>query len=216
MARNGKIARLPIAVREQLNQRLQNGEMAAQILPWLNALPETRQALAQFGERDVNDANLSAWRTGGFVDWEEKQSRTYKTKELAAYAVKLTAANGGTIAEGAAAIASGRLLELLEAATNDDSPKMTAEDIKEVVAAITSLRSAEIAQQRADQDKEKLRQKDEELKLAREKFQRDTAEAVLKSARDTAVQAIAAAPMDHTAQLDAVGQHLFGELWKPS
>ncbi len=42
MTRNGKIARLPLAVRQQLNQRLQNGELARDLLSWLNRLPESR------------------------------------------------------------------------------------------------------------------------------------------------------------------------------
>jgi hypothetical protein len=32
MTRNGKIARLPLAIRQQLNLRLQNGELAQDLL----------------------------------------------------------------------------------------------------------------------------------------------------------------------------------------
>ncbi|MGO8696966.1 MAG: hypothetical protein ACLQVY_04515 [Limisphaerales bacterium] len=42
MTRNGKIARLPLAIRQQLNQRLQNGELAQDLLSWLNHLPEVQ------------------------------------------------------------------------------------------------------------------------------------------------------------------------------
>ncbi len=42
MTRNGKIARLPLAVRQQLNQRLLNGELAQDLLSWLNQLPEVQ------------------------------------------------------------------------------------------------------------------------------------------------------------------------------
>jgi hypothetical protein len=35
MTRNGKIARLPLAVRQQLNQRLQNGDLAQDLLSCL-------------------------------------------------------------------------------------------------------------------------------------------------------------------------------------
>ena len=41
MTRNGKIARLPLAIRQQLNLRLQNGELA-QDPSWLNQLPEVQ------------------------------------------------------------------------------------------------------------------------------------------------------------------------------
>jgi len=49
--------------------------------------------------------------------------------------------------------------------------------------------------------------------LDRAKFQQATAELVLQHAHDEVVQKIAASPMDHTAQLQAVGKHLFGDLW---
>ena len=42
MTRNGKIARLPLAIPQQLNLRLQNGELAQDLLSWLNRLPEVQ------------------------------------------------------------------------------------------------------------------------------------------------------------------------------
>lgn len=39
-ARTGKIARLPVAIREEVNRRLLDGEPASKILPWLNGLPD--------------------------------------------------------------------------------------------------------------------------------------------------------------------------------
>ena len=48
--RNGKIARLPKPLREELNRRLDNGEPARRLLPWLNSLPAVRALLAaEFG-----------------------------------------------------------------------------------------------------------------------------------------------------------------------
>jgi hypothetical protein len=68
--RRGKIARLPRAVREQLNIRLDDGQEAAEILPWLNDLPEVRQILTQhFNGTPISPQNLSAWRQGGFHEW---------------------------------------------------------------------------------------------------------------------------------------------------
>ena len=51
MARNGKIARLPRDIREELNRRLQDGELGGPLLAWLNALPEVTQALAKDFDR---------------------------------------------------------------------------------------------------------------------------------------------------------------------
>ena len=46
MTRKGKIARLPQAIREQINRRLQNGEEGKQIAEWLNTLPEVIAVLS--------------------------------------------------------------------------------------------------------------------------------------------------------------------------
>jgi hypothetical protein len=43
MARNGKIARLPIEIRGELNRRLRSGEKARRLVPWLNSMPEVAE-----------------------------------------------------------------------------------------------------------------------------------------------------------------------------
>ncbi len=68
--RRGKIARLPRAVREQLNIRLDDGQEAAEILPWLNDLPEVLQIISErFNGAPISPQNLSVWRQGGFQEW---------------------------------------------------------------------------------------------------------------------------------------------------
>jgi len=68
--RRGKIARLPRSIRDQLNVRLDDGQDADQILPWLNDLPEVREVLKQhFNGASISPQNLSAWRQGGFNEW---------------------------------------------------------------------------------------------------------------------------------------------------
>ena len=67
---HGKIARLPHSLREQLNQRLLDGQTSKTILPWLNALPEVKTLLAaEFASQPINRQNLFAWKKGGFRDW---------------------------------------------------------------------------------------------------------------------------------------------------
>ena len=46
MTRNGKIARLPQTIREQINRRLLNGDEGKQIAEWLNTLPEVQALMA--------------------------------------------------------------------------------------------------------------------------------------------------------------------------
>lgn len=215
MARIGKIARLPVEIREELNRRLRGGQLGPQVLPWLNGLPEVQSVLNEFFEgQKVNAQNLSDWRQGGFKEWEEKQDRTYRVRELAAFAAKLAEANGGSIAEGAATIASGKILELLEAA--DGTAPADMDQLGDIVSALTGLRGAEIAQQRANIDREKLKRKDEELALEREKFQRDTCEMFIKWSQDQRALQVANAPLSNEQKLNDLGKLMFGELWDRS
>jgi hypothetical protein len=46
MTRNGKIARLPQALRDELNQGLQDGRKGVELVQWLNGLPEVQAILA--------------------------------------------------------------------------------------------------------------------------------------------------------------------------
>jgi hypothetical protein len=63
MTRNGKIARLPAAIREQLNQRLLEGEPGKPLVEWLNGLPRVRALLAaQFQGQPIVAQNLSRWK----------------------------------------------------------------------------------------------------------------------------------------------------------
>jgi hypothetical protein len=74
MTRNGKIARLPLAIRQQLNQRLQNGELGQDLVSWLNQLPEVQAILAaQFAAKPIDESNLTHWRQGGYLEWEAQE-----------------------------------------------------------------------------------------------------------------------------------------------
>jgi len=74
MTRTGKIARLPRNIRDTLNTRLDNGEQATDLVRWLNGLPEVQSLLASdFQGRPINTPNLSAWKAGGFLDWQRRQ-----------------------------------------------------------------------------------------------------------------------------------------------
>lgn len=67
--RNGKIAQLSVAVREELNRRLDDGESGPRLLAWLNALPVVQATLDSRSWRPINPPNLTAWRQGGYRDW---------------------------------------------------------------------------------------------------------------------------------------------------
>jgi|SRR5439155_14806819 len=74
LTRNGKIARLPLAVRQELNRRLDEGEQGKKLVAWLNSLPEVQAIMtAEFGGKPITEQNLSEWKQGGYRDWLAKQ-----------------------------------------------------------------------------------------------------------------------------------------------
>jgi hypothetical protein len=213
MARVGKIARLPLEVRAELNRRLADGRPGPELLPWLNGLPETQAVLASdFGGAPINAQNLSDWRHGGFEDWLKSQDRFHQTRLLAERAAQLAQAAGGNLAEGSAAILSGRILELLEAAGPD---KLSPDEIAALITGVSKLRSGDIDRQRTEHDRQRLAQKDEELALAREKFQRESAEITLRILADDRAKAIESGPGTHEEKIQLMGAHIFGDLWRP-
>jgi NAD-specific glutamate dehydrogenase len=76
-SRTGKIARLPLAIRWELNRRMREGEPGGKLLDWLNGLPEVQTILAtQFQGRPIQKQNLAQWRMGGYQDsLKEEQTR---------------------------------------------------------------------------------------------------------------------------------------------
>ena len=67
--RNGKIARLPKAVRHELSCRLSEGEPGASLVDWLNERDDVKTVLAtRFGGRPVSEQNLSEWRAESEIE----------------------------------------------------------------------------------------------------------------------------------------------------
>lgn len=206
MARTGKIARLPAAIRTELNHRLRDGQSGTVILPWLNALPETQAVLAaDFHGSPINAQNLSDWRQGGYADWEGAQDRLLHTRALAEQAAALAREAGGTLNEGAAAILSGRILEVLEAL----GPESTPESLAGIIKSVALLRSG-------DQDQLRIAQKREELSLARQKFQRETCELFLQWSADQAAMDAARSDGTNTEKIEKLGRLMFGDTWLPA
>ncbi|MDR3401545.1 MAG: hypothetical protein P4L99_03520 [Chthoniobacter sp.] len=83
VTRNGKIARLPQAVREELNHRLFNGESGTSLLAWLHGRRDVQDVLAkEFGGRPINAQNLTEWRQGGYREWLDAGEARMLAREL--------------------------------------------------------------------------------------------------------------------------------------
>ena len=57
--RTGKVARLPVEVRETVNRMLESGVRFNDIIKHLDEL----------GYHGIHDYNISRWKTGGYQDW---------------------------------------------------------------------------------------------------------------------------------------------------
>jgi hypothetical protein len=119
MTRNGKIARLPFKIREQVNRRLRDNVPGTKICEWVNRLPACKKVCEEFARRGGNMKSpvtvnqLSEWRRGGFQDWLREQRVLEESRGLREWCAKL-ARNGGDISEGAAVLMSGQLLKLVQ------------------------------------------------------------------------------------------------------
>jgi hypothetical protein len=170
MTRTGKIARLPREVREQLNRRLADGQPGAQLVVWLNALPEVRAMLGrEFAGRAISEQNLSEWKQGGYHDWLARQEVLAQVRELAADAEELAGAADGVLAEHLATVLSARYAALLAdwpgEATDEFRRKLRSlrglcQDIVELRRGNHSAARLKIEQERLARDRE---QTEEEL-----------------------------------------------------
>ena len=98
MNRTSKFTRLSEPLREELNQRLRNGEPANNLLQWLNKLPEVIALVEEhYGGNLISPQNLSDWNLGGYREWLTRQEMRESSKDFATEAPHLTAAAGGSL-----------------------------------------------------------------------------------------------------------------------
>ncbi len=193
-ARKGKIARLPHALREAVNQRLLDGEKSSTLLAWLNSQPEAiRLWEADYEGMPASAENLSQWRLGGYRDWIARRERSEHLKTLADYSLRI-AKSGGDIADGVASIVAGHLLEALESLADaqaaEDEGKSPIDSLIAAAEALSFIRQGNIARERLALDKKRVRQKDKALDLDREKFEVQTVRKFIEWARSPEAAAI--------------------------
>lgn len=184
MTRNGKIARLPRGLRDELNRRLAGGEPGARLVAWLNALPEVRAALAgEFAGRPVSEQNLSEWRQGGFRDWQARQETLGMARELAADAGELAAATDGRLADHLATVVTARYAA--EVAGWDGE---ATEDFRRRLRALRGLCQDIVELRRGDHGAARLKLEQERLERDREKTQEEVVQQFEQWVRNPAVR----------------------------
>jgi len=221
--RRGKIARLPLAIREELNLRLLENQTARKICGWLNKLPETIAVCEEFGEQPIDDRNISDWRKGGYQDWLSRRETIEETRELAQWSVKLAKANGGSLAEGAAAILVGQILEVLEAisrvkrdlAENDGEPGKLAEigeAIGDLTLALSRVRKGDQGAEQLRLNRERVEQTGQALQLEREKFEVLACRKMLEEATRRKADEIANSDLSNADKIAALRRVAFADV----
>ncbi|MCE0497852.1 MAG: hypothetical protein LV481_07905 [Methylacidiphilales bacterium] len=190
---------MPSAIREEVNRRIEDNQFYQEIADWLNSREEVRKILAEKWEGiPVDRRTISSWHRGGYIEWQKKREHLANLKELSEYALKLGEAAGGSVADGSAAIVGGRIMSILENASDEEALKM--------VRAISELRTLDFT-------KERLRQSEQKLELERKRFQRDSTELFIKWHGNKKVREIVESRADNAEKLERLGREIFGEHW---
>lgn len=156
MSRIGKIARLPKAVREKLNIRLEDNEPAKEILEWLNSLPETQKVLeSQFNGTPINKQNLSDWKKGGFRDWQAQQEALVAMQQMASEAEEMQSSSTEPLSDKVATWLLARyFMKLKQALAADGADQLKL--LHEFSADVVALRRGDHSSARLKLAEEKL------------------------------------------------------------
>lgn len=158
MTRNGKIARLPCSIREELNRRLRDGEPSKNLVELLNSLPKVQEVLAEeFGRRPINEQNLSEWKQGGYEDWLQHQETRAWVQQLADQSAEIEEVTGDFSVtdwlSAPLAFALGRWLQTAAAKAPDD-PKQI-QTLLFVAREVIRLRRSDHSEQRLRLERER-------------------------------------------------------------
>jgi Protein of unknown function (DUF3486) len=184
MARNGKIARLPREIRDELNRRLQTGEQGVPLLAWLNELPQVRQTLVEgFGGVAISKQNLCEWRAGGFAEWQARQETLEQARELAADATEITSATDGKLTDHLATVLAVRYASAL-AGWNGE----VTDEFRKKLRALRGLCQDIVELRRGDHSGARLKLEQERLEREREKTEEEVVAHFQRWAKNPEVQ----------------------------
>ena len=126
--RHGKIAQLPSNVRDELCLRLEEGQPAPQIIDWLHSLPDVLKTLDDhFDGSPINKQNLSAWRQGGYLEWQISQELAESSESLSNTASKVHETGlGRTLADDLASVLAAQFCRLLARWDGQPDPQFDA------------------------------------------------------------------------------------------
>ncbi len=154
--RNGRIARLPREIREELNRRLDEGEEGRSLVTWLNQLPEViARNEAEHEGKSIRPQNLSEWRKGGYQDWIARQQIIEIAGSLSEEAATWESEGRAPLADTLAHWVAGRYaLATREMTTADGSDAW--ESLRGFCRDLVELRKGDHSAQRLRLERERL------------------------------------------------------------
>jgi hypothetical protein len=124
----GKIARLPAKVRNELNERLYDGQAYNQIVAWLEAQ----------GHPGFNEMNISRWREGGYQAWLHAQER-HDHREFLRELAEQTQSDDPAFQDAGIHLAQLQFFEALNSLEGADLAIMVKENRKEFLALLKTF-----------------------------------------------------------------------------
>ena len=175
-ARNGKIARIPLEIREQLNARLADGEPGNRLVEWLNSSPDVVRVMTeQFEGRPITENNLSEWRAGGYEEWLTLQDFLDETHVLSENASEV--ADTGISSDHLRIVLLAQHAHLFQ-----NLGIMPKDEFNHRLNAVKKLTASIMNMQRAELQKARLELQRERFELQRERFEFQREKQNMKSA----------------------------------
>jgi len=172
MTRRSKIARLSKEIRDDLNQKIEDGACAKDLAEWLNGQEEVQSMLlCHFKGNAITEQNLSDWRNGGYLDWQRAQESWGWMQQLADEAGELKERGfGPKISDWFGTLMSAEITSTArELIQQESDPKKRWERLCEVYKQVTRLRHDDLAATRTRLRQEKWIQDLQELLRTRKK-----------------------------------------------
>ncbi|HWB03781.1 MAG TPA: hypothetical protein VG796_12210 [Verrucomicrobiales bacterium] len=164
MGRIGKIGRLDVSIRNEVNERLADGEPGKSIVAWLNGHPDVQEMLAlYFDGKPITEQSLSEWRKRGYQDWQRHQEDLEFAGILADEAAELEEDREGMpLSDRIAPVAALALARLLRRLGSAKKPA----ERRELLACVEALQRQRLADQQAARLRMDLRRwREEEAEL---------------------------------------------------
>ena len=161
--RNGKIARLPFNIREELNNRLLENVPVKDILIFLNTDSTVRYCMDMlFQGRCITEQNVSEWRQGGYEEWLLYRSCLGNVRDLSEDAAR--AAITGISGEHLLLCLTASFADLLK--KQGETPEI---EFNRKLIVLEHLTKLALSIRKSEQKDERLKIDHERLEILREK-----------------------------------------------